>query len=178
MAKDRVRLPITDVVGNIRRGIKAIGDPIPPPSLRELARDPFSEVTRKERRALLALSILGILIGRTGMMPTSIQSVGITINANQHKTALYLLVGVIFYFLCVFVCYSILDYITTWEARAADRENQLAEQMKTGHIKLPHPRTPRLLILTRRFRYLLDFLLPIALGIWAIVEVVVRARHL
>jgi hypothetical protein len=178
MAKTRNRPLITDVVGSIRRGIKAIGDPVPPPSLRELARDPFSEVTRKERRALLALSILGILIGRTGMMPTKIESVGITINADQHAVALYLLVGVIVYFLFVFLCYSVLDYITTWEARAADRENRLSEQMKTGHVMLPHPRTPALLILTRRFRYLLDFWLPIALGVWAIVEVVVRTRHL
>src|SRR5467141_224280 len=125
MAKDRTRLPITDVAGNIRRGIKAIGDPLPPPSFRELARDPFGEVTRKERRALLALSLLGILIGRTGMMPKEIQSVGITFNADHKTVALYLFAAVISYFLCAFLCYSILDYVAAWEARDADRQNQL-----------------------------------------------------
>jgi len=178
MAKDKTQLPITDVAGNIRRGIKAIGDPIPPPSMRELARDPFGEVTRKERRALLALSVLGILIGRTGMMPTKIESVGITFNADQHAAVLYLLAAVIFYFLCVFLCYSILDYVATWESRAADRETRLTDSPKAGYVMLPPPRTPAGLILPRRFRALLAFWLPIALGVWALVDVIVRPRHL
>src|SRR5882724_3535200 len=100
MAKDKAPLPITDVAGNVRRGVEAIGDPIPPPSQRELARDPFGEVTRKERRALLALSVLGILIGRTGMMPTKIESVGITFTTDHQTVTLYLLAAATFYFLC------------------------------------------------------------------------------
>lgn len=178
MAKDKTPLPITDVAGNIRRGIEAIGDPLPPPSQRELARDPFGEVTRKERRALLALSLVGIFIGWTGVMPKHIQSFGLTFNADHQTVALYLLAAVIVYFLCAFLCYSILDYVATWDAQDADRQNQLTERTKAGYLTLPHPRTPAGLILTRRFRTLLDFWLPIALGVGAIVAVIVRTRHL
>ena len=112
------------------------------------------------------------------MMPKEIQSVGITFNADHKTVALYLFAAVISYFLCAFLCYSILDYVAAWEARDADRQNQLNEKTKAGYLTLPHPRTPPGLILTRRVRALLDFWLPIALGVGAIVEVIARTRHL
>jgi len=78
----------------------------------------------------------------------------------------------------VFLCYSLLDYVSMWDAQEADRQSELAERTKAGYLTLPHPRTPPGLILTRRFRFLLDFWLPIALGVWAIVEVIARTRRL
>ena len=177
MAKlnDETPSPFTDVAGNIRRGIEALGSPLPPPSVRELTRDPFSEVTRKERRALLALSVLGIVVGRTGMVPEKIVSIGVTFTADRQTWALYVLAAVTAYFLCVFFCYSTLDYIASRAARAADVENKLNE---TKSVMLPHRKLQRGLILTRRLRTALDFWLPLALGVWAIVEVIVKSRHL
>ena len=64
------------------------------------------------------------------------------------------------------------------DAQYADRQNQLTERTKARYLTLPHPRTPAGLILTRRFRTLLDFWLPTALGVGAIVAVIVRTRYL
>jgi len=112
-------------------------------------------------------------------MPTKIESVGIAFNADQHTVVLYLLAAVTAYFLCAFLCYSTLDYVASWEAREADRVNELDEQAKTkGFVALPHSRTPPLLVFTRRFRTVLDFWLPTALSVWAIFEIIARARHL
>src|SRR5437870_1539440 len=43
-----------------------------------LLRDPLSEVNRKERRSLLGVSAIAILIGKTGLVPTKIENLGIT----------------------------------------------------------------------------------------------------
>src|SRR5437867_11439772 len=43
-----------------------------------LLRDPLSEVARKERRSLLGISAVAILVGWTGLVPQKIENFGLT----------------------------------------------------------------------------------------------------
>lgn len=68
--------------------------------------DPLSEVTRKERKALLAACIVGLAISAGGLVPERIETFGITVTPRQEESLLYILAGVIGYFLLAFAIYA------------------------------------------------------------------------
>lgn len=71
--------------------------------------DPLSEVTRKERKALLAACIVGLAISAGGLVPEKIETFGITVTPKQEESLLYILSGVIGYFLVAFAIYAWAD---------------------------------------------------------------------
>jgi hypothetical protein len=71
--------------------------------------DPLSEVTRRDRKALLAACIVGLAISAGGLVPERIETFGITVSAQQEDSLLYLLAGVICYFLLAFGVYAWAD---------------------------------------------------------------------
>lgn len=71
--------------------------------------DPLSEVTRKERRALLSACVVGQAVVIGGLVPEKIEAFGITVSAAQEKSLLYLLAAVLAYFLVGFVVYAWAD---------------------------------------------------------------------
>ena len=77
--------------------------------------DPLSETTRKERRALLAVSGLTFAIVLGDLVPTTISSFGITVAVGQQRVLLYLLASLNLYFLVAFISYAMAD-LTAWEA--------------------------------------------------------------
>lgn len=71
--------------------------------------DPLSEVTRRDRKALLAACIVGLSISAGGLVPERIETFGITVSAQQEDSLLYILAGVICYFLLAFGVYAWAD---------------------------------------------------------------------
>ena len=72
--------------------------------------DPLKEVTRKERKMLLAVSVLAIVLVKTGLVPTKISALGVEFN-ETHQQALLLIVSLVdIYFLSAFVIYASTDF--------------------------------------------------------------------
>jgi hypothetical protein len=132
---------------------------------RVLLEDPLSEVARKERRTLLAVATAGYLVTKTGLVPTQIQTLGITFTASEQKTLL-----------SVFL-YAATDALAwAWAIYIAKR--QLWEEVETGMAARasgeptsPRPEHPRFLYrnlipVVAFLRGLWDFAVPVAIGIY------------
>ena len=80
-----------------------------------LVRDPLAQVTRKERVYLLAVSLIGIAIVKTGLVPSKIATFGIELDQPDRQALLVLLAIVTCYFLIGFVVYAASDFVTRRE---------------------------------------------------------------
>lgn len=74
-------------------------------------RDPLSDVTRRERRALLGSSTLGIVIVKTGLVPSKITALGIEFTQADQRSLLLSIAAIISYFLIAFVVYAASDFL-------------------------------------------------------------------
>jgi len=72
-------------------------------------RDPLSEVTRKERRAVLGASAIGVVIVKSGLIPSRVSALGIEFNQTDQRALLVALGAVVTYFLIAFVVYGVSD---------------------------------------------------------------------
>ncbi|MHB1051197.1 MAG: hypothetical protein ACYC09_14050 [Bacteroidota bacterium] len=82
------------------------------PKLQELNFSDFlSESTRKEKRALLGISVIAIAIVQTGLLPTKISALGIEFQLNDQRALLLLMVFVVVYFLIAFTMHASTDFI-------------------------------------------------------------------
>jgi len=75
-------------------------------TLTSLGRSPV-----RNRKFLLGLSVLGIGMVFTGLIPTEISALGITFGATDQQRLLLVLAGITFYFLIAFLIYGRLDYL-------------------------------------------------------------------
>jgi hypothetical protein len=146
----------------------------------------LSEVTRHERRALLGVSIIGITIARTGLVPSKISALGVEFSQGDQKAVLGILGVVVGYFLIAFAIYSVADFIA-WMSRRRDalqqsldakrqrlREQAAREYERIRNMQSKDPEIPDSAVVTfltlpvSIIRALLDFLLPMVVGIYAI----------
>ena len=74
-------------------------------------RDPLSEITRKERRTLLAVSALGAIMVKANIVPQKISALGIDFGEINRTILLRSLALVIGYFLVAFILYAISDFV-------------------------------------------------------------------
>ncbi len=100
--------------------------------------DPLSEVTRRERRALLGSCVVGFAISAGGLVPESIEAFGITVTPQQEQSLLYILTGVIGYFLATFAIYARADLKRreTVAARHRDRLKPLLSRLSEASQRL------------------------------------------
>jgi hypothetical protein len=93
-------------------------------------RDPLSEVTRNERKFLLAVSAIGLIVLHAGLVPTKIAALGIEFSQIDQKILLKAIGAIILYFLCAFILYALSDFVA-WrlEFHSARRET-LLEQLR------------------------------------------------
>jgi hypothetical protein len=146
-----------------------------------LVQDPLSRISRSERRNLLGISIITITIVKTGLIPTKISALGIEFSPANRLALLGILFLVVIYFLLAFLIYSISDFLD-WRLRlnnarakiyiefeksrvskdiSIDREREIL--FRSGSIT-------RLMITPISFlRAIFEFLLPIIVGIYAII---------
>lgn len=79
-----------------------------------LLNDPLRELTRKERKVLLATSMVGLAMVKVGLVPTKISALGIDFDKTNQQ-AFYLVVGILLaYFLCAFLIYAVVDFVV-WQ---------------------------------------------------------------
>ncbi|MBM4855601.1 hypothetical protein HYO47_22400 [Vibrio parahaemolyticus] len=100
--------------------------------------DPLSEVTRKERRMLLGLSMLGVFFAKTGIVPSKISTLGIELAATEQSSFFYVLAAMLVYF--AFALYAFSDFIV-WkkaviESDVSEYKNYVIER-ETEHQQNP-----------------------------------------
>jgi hypothetical protein len=83
----------------------------PPKPLDIRFMDPLSEVTRKERKALLAVSTVAIVIATTGLIPTKISALGIEFGNADQAILLFVFQWIVGFFICAFLTYAIFDFV-------------------------------------------------------------------
>lgn len=151
-----------------------------PEKLRErgglLTKDPLSDVTRKERRALLAATFVGYVVTTTGLVPSQILALGITFSAIEQRSLLAAFGIAIVYFLVTFVIYAASDAMALrWALHVAKRE-WMDELEANPVVHLPDVRAPslglQLAMPTVAFlRWLWDLLVPALVGIYVAILV-------
>ena len=77
-----------------------------------MLRDPLGEVARKERRSLLGISAIAILVGRTGLVPAKIENFGISFSSPERKALLWVFLAVVLYYTLAFIVYAFSDFLS------------------------------------------------------------------
>lgn len=107
----------------------------------EMLNDPLREVTRKERRSLLGISAIALLIGWTHarVVPSKIENFGITdLTAPDRSVLLWLFLWIVGYYFVAFVVYASTDflkYFHTMDEGAKTLSKQRDERV-IGSLKL------------------------------------------
>ena len=91
--------------------------------------DPLSETTRRERRALLGLSILGLAIVKVPLVPEKFAMLGIEFAKLNQATFVGLYALIVGYFLVAFCIYALTDYIA-WKRQGHITYTQYTMQQK------------------------------------------------
>jgi hypothetical protein len=81
--------------------------------------DPLSRVARSERRTLLGASAAGIVIAKSGLVPSKITALGIEFDQADQSIILKMLAWVIIYFLAAFLIYALSDLLA-WRVAFSD----------------------------------------------------------
>lgn len=143
-------------------------------------KDPLSDVTRKERKLLLGVSLIGITIVKTGLIPEKIEALGVQFGkANQHAL-LIILSALTIYFLIAFVLYALSDFLS-WRlalissVRSNLKENPIEFANTTTkefyHFYMHKSRVVYSLSSpVSILRACFEFILPLAVGIYAIIQ--------
>jgi hypothetical protein len=157
----------------------------PPKDL--LLGDPLAEVTRKERRLLLGVSIIAVAIVKTGLLPSKIESLGVQFDKTNQQALLSILAWVTLYFLVAFVIYAAADFLAWRRAlRRQDTEDTRAilAHKSQGHDEELYEsvRNDRLALWVFRpvavLRAGFEFLLPILVGGYAMRLLWLAAAHI
>ena len=108
-----------------------------------LLRDALSDVTRKERRSLLGISLFGITLSIGGMVPSKIPSLGIVFRPADQQTLLIIVAVIVFYFIVTFIIYAASDYLS-WklEIKSWAIEKVISESEEVYRNYCPQPGTP------------------------------------
>jgi hypothetical protein len=82
--------------------------------------DPLSDVTRKERRTLILVTLIALAVSKLGLYPTEISALGI--NFTDSAINVNLLIPLYFryviaYLLLTFAVYAASDFIRSWVVR-------------------------------------------------------------
>ena len=146
-----------------------------------LFHDPLSEVTRKERRMLLIVSLAGIAITKAGLIPSQIKALGINFASSDQKSLYFLVSAIVIYFIIAFFIYSASDFLVLYRSFYEDRRQQMIKsyenenrgfstpemiemevdkQMRKTRTRIETFSTPTIL-----FRAFFEFILPIGVGI-------------
>jgi hypothetical protein len=106
--------------------------------------DPLSEVTRRERRALLGTSMLGLALVEIPLIPLKLAAFGIEFSeVNRERfAAMYALV--VLYFLVAFVVYALSDFVA-WRRSEVIRYSAYVQAQRADPAPPPAVARPSLL---------------------------------
>ncbi len=147
--------------------------------------DPLSEVARRERKFLLASSILGIAMVKAGIVPSKISALGIEFAKTDQNLLLSVIGIIILYFLVAFLIYAASDIIIWHHSFSQSLKASMVARWKSEAERDPvmeigdyiddflrRPFSVRFILgLTTPvslLRAIFEFLLPVTVGIYAI----------
>jgi len=148
-------------------------------------RDPLSEVTRRERKVLLGISLVGVAFVQTGLLPTEISALGIKLTAIDRKMLVILLAVVCLYFLFAFLAYAASDFLA-WQMSlhdaisqrvresVEDRDDEYEQMIHTEVWRVLYEHYPwtqrasRFVLPVSWARGLLEFGVPVGFSLYAI----------
>ena len=161
--------------------------------------DPLGSLTRKERTYLLGVSLAGIVVATTGVIPSEISNLCIKFDRADRTAFLSVLAAVTVYYLFAFVLYGFTDFLT-WtfafhsaalegaqqfvtQARKAEAEidkgivlqlglDDRAEQVSRGIVKGFPAFRGKTVLPVALVRALFEFFVPVAVGVYAVVALI------
>jgi hypothetical protein len=139
-----------------------------------LVRDPLSEVTRKERRALLGVSAIGVVMVKANILPQKISALGIDFGEINKIVLLRSIALLATFFLVAFFVYAISDFLA-WRiaiqtsllessTKAKEEQDSVSENVYTYRLV-------RLGSISKRVSFLratLEFVFPVFFAVYAI----------
>jgi hypothetical protein len=143
-------------------------------------RDPLSEITRKERKVLLAITAIGTVMVKANIVPEKISALGIDFGEINKVILLRSLALVSLYFLVAFFLYAVSDFLA-WRIAI---QNYLLEHTANDNEDIPESfdtrqkvafyrhRLQRLGCLAKPISFIravFEFLFPIIFAIYAII---------
>jgi hypothetical protein len=145
-----------------------------------MLRDPLSDVGRKERRSLLAVAMVAILVGKTGLVPEKIENLGITFTAPERAALLWVFMAVVGYYTLAFLFYSMADFLNYLHAVHVGAQEIRRQQVAATNVKdnLMKPGEPDvatpwrmidLVFSVSMIRGIFDFGVPLVVAIYAVV---------
>jgi len=155
--------------------------------------DPLNLVTRKERKLLLVSSILGITVVKTGFIPTKISALGIDFAKTDQNSLLLVLGSIILYFLIAFVIYGTSDFLMWRLTYSRVLQDAMLDKLEKEVRKTPIIEMSgyiakyiegglisRILLFLVQIvpwlRAIFEFLLPILLGLYAIISIIYEIK--
>jgi len=143
-------------------------------------KDPLSEVTRKERRSLLAVSLIALVIVKVGLLPEEITTLGIKFAAHDKGGLITIFVFTISFYLIAFLIYALSDFISWRLAFIAERKKSFKESRETLikegvvleedlKISILENKWDSVSTTTSRIRAIFEFIVPIAIAIYSII---------
>lgn len=76
--------------------------------------DPLTGTTRHMRSSLLASSVLGLIIAKTGLIPSRIGDLGIEFTADHRASLIIIVLFTVLYFFVAFLVYALSDF-SRWQ---------------------------------------------------------------
>jgi hypothetical protein len=144
-------------------------------------RDPLSEVTRAERKTLLGISAIAIVIARSGFVPSKISALGINFDRADQRALLSALSLIVLYFIVAFAIYATSDLVAWRVAYHHALQERAAELVKLStedkvrkfNVQQQAPLTGRTWSRASRHmsvvRAFFEFAVPLVVGLFAIV---------
>jgi hypothetical protein len=148
--------------------------------------DQLSPITRAERRNLLLASIIGVLVGKAGLIPTKISEFGITLSSPDQGTFVVVVFCTVIYFLCAFVIYGAADFFI-WRKKYQDYLEHVDTYMERWseqdqhNYEECHSRVPEIAWLYQRaksvafVRVFFEYALPIFTGLYSAIVLFLSA---
>jgi len=106
--------------------------------------DPLSEVTRRERRALLGLSMLGLALVKVPLIPSKVAAFGIEFTELNRQNFALMYALVVAFFLIAFLVYSLSDFVAWRRSEVIRYSAYLQAHEKDPPISLSDLRHPLL----------------------------------
>ena len=157
--------------------------------------DPLSEVTRKERKVLLGLSMLSLFFSQAGILPSKISALGIELKTTDQNAILYLMSIALLYFVCAFFLYAMSDFMVWRKAITKEYLSQYRSMILVEYSNPPsnpiecdvQSESARLakknkiwVTLTKPIliaKGVFEFILPVVVGLYAITMMLLKASN-
>jgi len=162
-------------------------------------RDPLGESTRKQRRGLLGISTIALVVVHADMFPTKISALGIEFSQSDKGVLLLIFTAIVFYFVVAFLVYAAADFISWRQALrestmnifiklgkelsetkrviGSDETKKLITEMKTRETEI---RQGSIIKGKKMFvvRVIFDFIIPPLIGIYALIGLLIVRSQL